>query len=262
VNEVGIRQPILSASKLEKRFGRRTVVRGVSLAVAAGEIVGLLGPNGAGKTTTFRMVMGLLRPDGGTITFHDADVTDEPIHVRAERGMGYLSQEPSVFRGLTVEQNLRAVLEWIPDMGRAEETALIDEMLETLHISGRRKQRADTLSGGERRRLELARVLARRPSIILLDEPFLGVDPKTVEEIQTFVRGMARSGLGVLLTDHNARETLAITDRSYVIGDGEIIREGTPAQLVEDPAVRRLYLGDTFTLKDLGLPSAEHPDKP
>jgi lipopolysaccharide export system ATP-binding protein len=245
--------PILSARKLEKRFGRRTVVRGVSLDVSAGEIVGLLGPNGAGKTTTFRMVMGLLRPDGGTIMFQNADVTDSPIHERAQHGMGYLAQEPSIFRGLTVEQNLRAVLEWMPELSKADENVLIDEMLERLHIAGRRKQRADTLSGGERRRLELARVLARRPSIILLDEPFLGVDPRTVEEIQAFVRGMAQSGLGVLLTDHNARETFAITDRSYVIGDGEIIREGTPAELVEDPAVRRLYLGDTFTLK-LGSP--------
>jgi lipopolysaccharide export system ATP-binding protein len=237
-----VAEPILSAHKLEKRFGRRTVVRGVSLEVRAGEVVGLLGPNGAGKTTSFRMLIGLLRPDGGSITFMRTNVTDAPIHARAQRGMGYLSQEPSVFRGLTVEQNLKAVLEWMPDLSKAAQAALIEEM---------RKQRADTLSGGERRRLELARVLARRPSLILLDEPFLGVDPKTVEEIQTFVRGMARSGLGVILTDHNARETLSITDRCYVIGDGEIIREGTPAQLVEDPTVRRLYLGDTFTLKDL-----------
>jgi lipopolysaccharide export system ATP-binding protein len=262
VSEDGGRKPILAARKLEKRFSGRAVVRGVSIEVAAGEIVGLLGPNGAGKTTTFRMVMGLLRPDGGTITFNDADVTDAPIHVRAQRGMGYLAQEPSVFRGLTVEQNLRAVLEWMPELSKAARAALIDEMLEKLHISARRKQRADTLSGGERRRLELARVLARNPSIILLDEPFLGVDPKTVEEIQSFVRAMARSGLGVLLTDHNARETLSITDRSYVIGDGEIIREGTPAQLVEDPVVRRLYLGDTFTLKDLKSGGSDVPDIP
>jgi lipopolysaccharide export system ATP-binding protein len=245
--------PILSARKLEKRFGRRTVVRGVSLDVSPGEVVGLLGPNGAGKTTSFRMLIGLLRPDRGTITFMQTDITEAPIHVRAKRGMGYLAQEPSVFRGLTVEQNLRAVLEWIPDLSRQAQAALVDEMLANLHLTERRKQRADTLSGGERRRLELARVLARRPSLILLDEPFLGVDPKTVEEIQAFVRTMARSGLGVILTDHNARETLSITDRCYVIGDGEIIREGTPAQLVEDPTVRRLYLGDTFTLKDVGL---------
>jgi lipopolysaccharide export system ATP-binding protein len=231
-----------------KRFGRRTVVRGVSLVVGAGEVVGLLGPNGAGKTTSFRMLIGLLRPDGGTITFQDADVTTAPIHVRARRGMGYLSQEPSVFRGLTVEQNLHAVLQWVPGLAKPAREALVDEMLANLHLAERRKQRADTLSGGERRRLELARVLARKPSLILLDEPFLGVDPKTVEEIRAFVRGMSGSGLGVLLTDHNARETLSIVDRCYVIGDGEIIREGTPAQLVADPAVRRLYLGDTFTL--------------
>ena len=167
-----------------------------------------------------------------------------------------------MFRGLTVEENLKAVLEWMPELSKAEQAALITEMLEKLHLTERRKQRADTLSGGERRRLELARVLARRPSIILLDEPFVGVDPRTVEEIQSFVRGMARSGLGVLLTDHNARETLSITDRSYVIGDGEIIREGTPAQLVEDPAVRRLYLGDTFTLKDLNIGDPGFPDAP
>jgi lipopolysaccharide export system ATP-binding protein len=245
------RRPLLVARDLEKRFRRRTVVRGVSLEVAAGEVVGLLGPNGAGKTTSFRMIIGLLRPDGGTIRFLGEDVTQAPIHVRALRGMGYLAQEPSVFRGLTVEQNLRAVLEWMPDLPKDARAALVDEMLGRLHLLERRRQRADTLSGGERRRLELARVLARRPSLILLDEPFLGVDPKTVEEIQEFVRGMARAGLGVLLTDHNARETLSITDRSYVIGDGQIIREGTPAQLVEDQAVRRLYLGDTFSLKDL-----------
>jgi lipopolysaccharide export system ATP-binding protein len=262
VNDLAVRQPLLSARGLVKKFGRRTVVRGVSLEVAAGEIVGLLGPNGAGKTTTFRMVMGLLKPDGGSIAFHEVDVTGEAIHVRARLGMGYLSQEPSVFRGLTVEENLRAVLEWMPELTKADQAELVTEMLAKLHLSDRRKQRADTLSGGERRRLELARVLARRPSIILLDEPFVGVDPKTVEEIQSFVRGMASSGLGVLLTDHNARETLSITDRSYVIGDGEIIREGTPAQLVEDPAVRRLYLGDTFTLKDLNIAETGFPDVP
>jgi lipopolysaccharide export system ATP-binding protein len=251
VNDADGSPPILSAERLEKRFGRRTVVRGVSLHVGAGEIVGLLGPNGAGKTTSFRMLIGLLKPDGGSITFLGSDVTDAAIHVRARRGMGYLAQEPSVFRGLTVEQNLKAVLEWMPELSKTAQANLVEEMLASLHLVERRRQRADTLSGGERRRLELARVLARRPSLILLDEPFLGVDPRTVEEIQAFVRGMARSGLGVILTDHNARETLSITDRCYVIGDGEIIREGTPAQLVEDPTVRRLYLGDTFTLKDL-----------
>jgi lipopolysaccharide export system ATP-binding protein len=244
------RKPVLSARDLEKRFGRRTVVRGVSLELAGGEVVGLLGPNGAGKTTSFRMLIGLLRPDAGAIAFLGRDVTQAPIHQRAALGMGYLSQEPSVFRGLTVEKNLLAVLEWMPELSKPDRAALIDEMLGKLHLTERRRQRADTLSGGERRRLELARVLARRPSLILLDEPFLGVDPKTVEEIQEFVRRMAADGLGVLLTDHNARETLSITDRSYVIGDGRIIREGTPAQLVEDPSVRRLYLGDTFTLRD------------
>jgi lipopolysaccharide export system ATP-binding protein len=247
---VPARKPVLSARDLEKRFGRRTVVRGVSLELAGGEVVGLLGPNGAGKTTSFRMLIGLLRPDAGAITFLGRDVTQAPIHQRAALGMGYLSQEPSVFRGLTVEKNLLAVLEWMPELSKPDRAALIDEMLGKLHLAERRRQRADTLSGGERRRLELARVLARRPSLILLDEPFLGVDPKTVEEIQEFVRRMAADGLGVLLTDHNARETLSITDRSYVIGDGRIIREGTPALLVEDPSVRRLYLGDTFTLKD------------
>ncbi len=246
--------PLLVATELEKRFGRRTVVSGVSLHVAAGEVVGLLGPNGAGKTTTFRMMIGLLRPDGGQITFNESDVTESPIHERARRGMGYLAQEPSVFRGLTVEENLKAVLEWMPELTKTDRAEIVDEMLERLHLTGRRAQRADTLSGGERRRLEISRVLARRPMLILLDEPFVGVDPKAVEEIQSIVRDLSNAGLAVLLTDHNARETLSITDRSYVIGDGKILREGTPQQLVADPAVRRLYLGDSFTLKETAPP--------
>ncbi len=243
--------PILAGTDLKKNFGRRTVVRGVNISIAPGEVVGLLGPNGAGKTTTFRMMIGLLRPDSGQILFNDSDVTDAPIFERARRGMGYLSQEPSVFRGLTVEENLRAVLEWMPELTRSDRADIIDEMLTRLNLVARRHQRADTLSGGERRRLEISRVLARRPLLILLDEPFVGVDPRAVEEIQTIVKDLAASGLAVLLTDHNARETLSITDRSYIIGDGEILREGTPQQLVEDPAVRRLYLGESFTLKDL-----------
>jgi lipopolysaccharide export system ATP-binding protein len=241
--------PLLEAVGLEKRFGRRTVVRDVSLTVRAGEVVGLLGPNGAGKSTTFKMAIGLLRPDGGRILFAGRDVTEAAVHERARLGMGYLAQEPSVFRGLTVEENLLAVLEWVPETPKAERGAVVDELLEKLHLTERRKQYADTLSGGERRRLEITRILARRPTLILLDEPFVGVDPKAVEEIQSIVENLKRQGLGVLLTDHNARETLATTDRSYIIADGQIMAQGEAAHLVEDAMVRRLYLGDRFTME-------------
>ncbi|HYC77392.1 MAG TPA: LPS export ABC transporter ATP-binding protein [Planctomycetota bacterium] len=240
--------PLFEATRLVKRFGRRTVVRDVSIRVDRGEIVGLLGPNGAGKSTTFKMAIGLLRPDDGRISFGGRDVTDAPVHERARLGMGYLAQEPSVFRGLSVEDNLLAVLEWVPEVPKAERRAVVDELLATLHLSDRRKQIADTLSGGERRRLEITRILARRPSLILLDEPFVGVDPKAVEEIQGIVENLRAQGLGILLTDHNARETLFVTDRSYIIADGSIMAQGDARQLVEDPRVRRLYLGESFVL--------------
>lgn len=240
--------PLFEARGLEKRFGRRTVVADVSIVVRKGEVVGLLGPNGAGKSTTFKMAIGLLRPDGGRISFSGRDVTEAPVHERARLGMGYLAQEPSVFRGLTVEENLLAVLEWMPEVAKAERPALVDELLAELHLTDRRAQVAETLSGGERRRLEITRILARRPSLILLDEPFVGVDPKAVEEIQSIVAALRNQGMGILLTDHNARETLATTDRSYIIADGRIMAEGQAAQLVEDPMVRRLYLGDHFSM--------------
>ena len=242
---------LLEATDLKKSFGKRAVVRGVSIRVAPGEIVGLLGPNGAGKSTTFKMTIGLLKPDSGTIVFQGRDVVDAPVHERARFGMGYLAQEPSVFRGLSVEDNLRAVLEWVPEVPKAERAAVVDDLLAKLHLSERRKQAAETLSGGERRRLEITRILARRPSLILLDEPFVGIDPKAVEEIQLIVEDLRAQGLGVLLTDHNARETLATTDRSYIIADGMIVAQGTAEELVNDPAVRRLYLGETFTMSAL-----------
>jgi lipopolysaccharide export system ATP-binding protein len=248
------RPPLLKAEGLVKSFGRRAVVRGVSLRVDRGEVVGLLGPNGAGKSTTFKMTIGLLRPDAGTIAFEGRDVADAPVHERARLGMGYLAQEPSVFRGLSVEDNVRAVLEWTPDVPKAERAAVVDELLAKLHLSDRRKQPAETLSGGERRRLEITRILARRPSLILLDEPFVGIDPKAVEEIQGIVENLRAQGLGVLLTDHNARETLATTDRSYIIADGVIVAQGTAEELVNDAAVRRLYLGETFTMSALKAP--------
>ncbi len=240
--------PLLEARGLVKRYGRRTVVTDVAIVVRAGEIVGLLGPNGAGTSTKFKMIIGLVRPDGGTITFQGRDVTDAAVHERARFGMGYLAQEPSIFRGLTVEQNILAVLEWVPEVPKAERASLIDELLEKLFLTKRRKQLAETLSGGERRRLEITRILARRPSMILLDEPFVGVDPKAVQEIQTIVENLRAGGMGILLTDHNARETLATTDRAYIIGDGQIMAQGNAAQLVADPMVRRLYLGDSFTM--------------
>jgi lipopolysaccharide export system ATP-binding protein len=240
--------PLFRAAGLQKAYGRRTVVADVSIEVRRGEIVGLLGPNGAGKSTTFKMAIGLVRPDAGVITFSGRDVTESPVHERARLGMGYLAQEPSVFRGLTVEQNLLAVLEWMPDVPKIERAAVVDELLEKLHLTARRKQRAETLSGGERRRLEITRILALRPSLILLDEPFVGVDPKAVEEIQTIVENLRDEGLGVLLTDHNARETLSVTNRSYIIADGRIVAQGEAESLVADPLVRRLYLGESFSL--------------
>lgn len=241
--------PVLLAEGLRKRFGNRTVVDGVGIRVFPGEIVGLLGPNGAGKTTTFRMLMGLLAPDAGRVVLDGRDVTKDPVHRRARLGLGYLAQEPSVFRTMSVEDNVRSVLEWMPDDGgdrRARARALLDE----LGIARLADREAGSLSGGERRRLELCRVLALSPKVILLDEPFSGVDPKAVEEIQSLMGDMKRRGIGMVLTDHNAHETLAITDRTCILSGGTIVAEGSPKTLADDPAVRRLYLGDSFVLKD------------
>ncbi len=253
-------QVVLSADGLRKRYGSRTVVDGVNFNVSRGEIVGLLGPNGAGKTTTFKMLMGLVRPDSGEVVLDGRQITREPVHVRARLGLGYLAQEPSIFRSLSVAENVVSVLEWIPGIPSSGRLTRAHELLEELGISHLAGQLAGTLSGGERRRLELCRVLALTPKVILLDEPFSGVDPKAVEEIQALMHQMKNRGIGIVLTDHNAHETLAITNRSYVIAAGTIVAQGTPSTLAADPMVRHVYLGDTFSLKRVSAPEMPRTD--
>lgn len=237
----------LTAVRLSKSYRGRKVVDDVSLTIAPGEVVGLLGPNGAGKTTTFHILVGLTRPDTGSVTLNGTDLTDFPMYLRARHGLGYLPQEPSVFRKLTVEENLLAVLETLPLSGR-ERRERLEELLDLLGLAHLRRHRSYTLSGGERRRVEIARALVISPSFILLDEPFSGIDPITVLEIQEIVRGLQQRGIGVLVTDHNVRETLRVTDRAYIIHNGRIFRSGTPEELGSDPEVRRIYLGDHFQL--------------
>jgi len=242
---------LLEARELVKAYRRRTVVDRVTFQVEPKEIVGLLGPNGAGKTTSFRMVVGVVRPDGGAVFLRDEDLTRMPIYRRARRGIAYLPQEPSVFRRMTAEGNLLAILETLP-FSRAERFQRMEALLHDLDLVRVRTSRADVLSGGERRRLEIARSLVHDPALLLLDEPFAGVDPITVQEIQGILqRLVAERGIAVLLTDHNVRETLAITDRSYIIADGRILRQGTPAALVRDEVVRRTYLGEGFSMPEL-----------
>jgi lipopolysaccharide export system ATP-binding protein len=237
----------LAASHLLKVYRGRKVVRDVSVEIRQGEIVGLLGPNGAGKTTTFYMVTGLVRPDGGSVTLNEEDITELPMYLRAKRGISYLPQEASVFRKLTVEENLLAVFETM-NLPLAERQRRTDELLEEFGITHIARSRAYTLSGGERRRVEIARSLAIRPAFILLDEPFAGIDPIAVFEIQRIVSQLRSRGIGILITDHNVRETLKITDRAYIIKEGEIFRQGVPEDLSADAEVRRIYLGETFNL--------------
>lgn len=235
---------ILKANGLEKSFGRRKVVDGVTLEIDAGEIVGLLGPNGAGKTTTFRMICGMLAPDQGQVLLRDQDVTDWPMYVRArDGGMGYLPQQSSVFGKLTSEQNLIAMMELL-NFPRHVRRARCDELLEQFKITHVRKTRAARLSGGERRRLELARCLVARPEIIMLDEPFAGIDPVTVQNIQTIIRTLSREGISILITDHAAREILQITHRTYVVSDGKILCSGTAEDIIRHPGVKEKYLGE------------------
>jgi lipopolysaccharide export system ATP-binding protein len=237
----------LRTHALTKSYGGRTVVRGVSIDVASGEIVGLLGPNGAGKTTTFYMTVGLTAPDSGRVELDGEDVTSDPMYVRARKGIGYLPQEPSIFRGLTVEQNILAILETL-DGNRASREARLAELLQELGLTSLAKSPAYTLSGGERRRAEITRALVISPRFILLDEPFAGIDPIAVTDIQKIVFHLRDRGIGVLITDHNVRETLRITDRAYIVHDGGIYRSGTPAALAADEDVRRIYLGAEFRL--------------
>lgn len=237
----------LRTRKLTKTYGGRTVVRGVSLEVRSGEIVGLLGPNGAGKTTTFYMVVGLASPDGGRVTLDGEDVTNDPMYVRARKGIGYLPQEPSIFRGLTVEQNVLAILETLK-LSRADRRARADRLLKELKLTPLARSPAHTLSGGERRRVEITRALVLSPVFILLDEPFAGIDPIAVTDIQAIIFHLKARGIGVLITDHNVRETLRITDRAYIIHDGAVFRSGTPNRLAGDDDVKRIYLGADFRL--------------
>ena len=239
--------PDLVAKDLVKIYGDRTVVNGMSMNVRCGEIVGLLGPNGAGKTTTFYMIVGLVRPNQGSVMFRGKDLTNLPVFLRAREGLGYLAQEASIFRKLSVWDNVMAILETLK-MSRAARKERCEELLSSLDLAKVAKQPAYTLSGGERRKLEIARALVRRPSILMLDEPFAGVDPLAVHDIQEIVRSLRGQGLGIIITDHNVRETLNVVDRAYLVYDGRLLCEGTSDYLVNDEDARRLYLGEDFRM--------------
>lgn len=238
---------LLEIKDLSKSYDGRQVVKGVDMIVKRGEIVGLLGPNGAGKTTTFYMVVGIIPPDKGSITFDNNNITSLPIHERARYGIGYLAQESSIFRKLTVEENIMAILETLP-IGKAERKRRLGNLLDELNIAHLRKNKAFTLSGGERRRLEITRALVTNPSFILLDEPFSGIDPIVVNEAQEIIKELRDRGLGILLTDHNVRETLSITDRAYLIAEGKILISGTADELINNPQARQVYLGEKFRM--------------
>lgn len=239
--------PVLRSENLLKIYKKRRVVNGITISVKAGEIVGLLGPNGAGKTTTFYMITGLIRPNGGFIFIDNKNITRLPMYKRARLGIGYLPQEPSIFRKLSVEQNIMAILETLP-ISRKERKARLEQLLDDLDVKSLRKSMAYNLSGGERRRVEIARALVTQPKFILLDEPFSGIDPITVEEIQRIIGRLRDNGLGILITDHNVRETLSVTDRAYVIFEGNILKEGSSEYLANDPEARKIYLGEKFRL--------------
>ena len=238
----------LAAHRLAKRYRDRTVVNDVSLTVQSGEVVGLLGPNGAGKTTSFYMIIGLVACDAGTVHLDRNDLTDRPMHVRARMGLGYLPQEPSVFRRLSVRENIMAILETRPGLNRHHRERRLDALLSDLHVSHLADQRGGSLSGGERRRVEIARALAAEPRFILLDEPFAGVDPISILDIQEIVRYLSKLGIGILITDHNVRDTLGICDRAYIVSEGTIIAKGTPDAVLGDDHVREVYLGQDFKL--------------
>ena len=239
---------VLRGENLRKKYGSREVVKGVTVEVNQGEIVGLLGPNGAGKTTTFYMVVGFVKPNGGRVFLNDEDITKLPMYRRAQRGIGYLPQEPSVFRKLSVEDNLRAVLE-MTELSKEEQRAKLESLLDEFSLHKVRKSNGDTLSGGERRRTEIARALATSPSFILLDEPFAGIDPIAVEDIQFIVAKLKTKNIGILITDHNVQETLSITDRAYLMFEGDILKAGTAEELAADEMVRKVYLGSQFELR-------------
>jgi len=240
-------QSLLTTDKLVKEYGQRRVVNGVSISVAPGEVVGLLGPNGAGKTTTFNIVVGIVKPDEGAVKFQGGEITKLPMHKRARLGIGYLTQEPSVFRKLTVEQNILAILETCK-MDSKERKVRLKYLLDELDLARLSKSKAYTLSGGEKRQLEITRALVTSPKLLLLDEPFSGIDPIAVYEVQKIVRRLQQRGLGILITDHNVRETLKLVDRAYLIHKGEVVYEGAAEKLVEDPKAREIYLGPEFNL--------------
>jgi lipopolysaccharide export system ATP-binding protein len=239
--------PDIQATGLVKQYGTRTVVNGISIHARCGEIVGLLGPNGAGKTTTFYMLVGLVKPNEGLVSFRGTNITRTPVYRRARMGIGYLAQEASIFRKLTVEENVLAILETL-ELTKVQRKERAEELLASLGLTKVARQRAYTLSGGERRKLEIARALVRKPAILMLDEPFSGVDPLAVHDIQEIVRGLRDKGLGIIVTDHNVRETLSIVDRAYLVYDGQILCEGTSEFLVQDEAARRFYLGANFRM--------------
>ena len=238
----------LSARRLAKRYRSRLVVNNVNLDVESGQVVGLLGPNGAGKTTSFYMIIGLVACDAGTVHLDENDLTDRPMHVRARAGLGYLPQEPSIFRHLSVRENVLAILETRAGLNREEREHRLDTLLDELQISHLAAQRGDSLSGGERRRVEIARSLATEPKFMLLDEPFAGVDPISVADIQQIITYLSSRGIGILITDHNVRDTLGICDRAYIVNDGAIIARGTPEAILDDARVREVYLGQYFKL--------------
>jgi lipopolysaccharide export system ATP-binding protein len=238
---------VLAANHIQKTYGGRRVVDNVSVYLRRGEVVGLLGANGAGKTTTFYILVGLEQSERGDVTLNGRDVTILPMYLRARLGLGYLAQEASVFRKLTAEQNILAVLETMK-MSRADRFARLDQLLDEFGVTHVRRVRGDALSGGERRRVEIARCLATEPQFILLDEPFAGIDPLAIDDIREIILYLKQQGIGILITDHNVRETLTITDRAYILSDGQILRSGSPTELVNDPDVRRYYLGERFTL--------------
>ncbi|MBK8243396.1 MAG: LPS export ABC transporter ATP-binding protein [Saprospiraceae bacterium] len=239
---------ILRTEHLIKAYGSRTVVNGVSIEVKEGQIVGLLGPNGAGKTTTFYMIVGFITPNSGKVFLDQVDITREPMYIRARRGLGYLPQEPSVFRKLSVENNIKAILE-MTNLSKLEQKDKLESLLDEFHLNKVRNNLGDSLSGGERRRTEIARALASNPNFILLDEPFAGIDPIAVEDIQSIVQKLKTKNIGILITDHNVQETLSITDSAYLIFEGKILKAGSAEELASDEEVRRVYLGQNFELR-------------
>lgn len=238
---------VLKVDKLSKKYGGRSVVNELSYEVKAGEVVGLLGPNGAGKTTAFYMTIGLIRPDGGKVIFNEKDVTHTPMHLRAQMGMGYLAQEPSVFKGLTVEENILCILETLP-LSKAERNCRLEELLHELHLEHLAKKKAASLSGGERRRLEITRALVTNPTFLLLDEPFANIDPLAIQDVKQLIKLLAGKKISVLITDHNAREIFSIVDHSYLVSDGKVTLSGSVGELLNNPEARRIYLGDDFKM--------------